>query len=106
MRTLTLTFALLSAISLAQAASHTHEMRHDMSSHSATQHATGVVKALQANKIQITHEPIAALNWPAMTMWFSLLKPIQNNIKVGDEVRFEMTQGSDKQWTIVTIQQK
>lgn len=89
------------------AASHEHDMQHDMSSH-ATQPAThavkGVVKAVKPGKLQIAHEPVPALEWPQMTMWFRLDGPMPHGIKAGDRVRFEMKQGADRQWGIVKVE--
>ncbi|MBI5007424.1 MAG: copper-binding protein [Nitrosomonadales bacterium] len=109
-----LTIAILSALlahsGTAVAASHEH---HDMSSHqtrlsAATYSSVGVVKAIntQDAKVQVAHEPIAELGWPAMNMWFALKTPLPRDIKVGDHVRFEMMQESNKQWVIVKIGRK
>lgn len=57
----------------------------------------------KAGKVQIAHEPIAELGWPAMTMWFALGGPLPEGIRVGDAVRFELVQGENKQWLIVHV---
>ena len=111
MKTLTRAFiiALLATGTAARAASHEHEHQHDTATQQAATHAgTGVLKAVNAKdgKVQIAHEPIAALDWPAMTMWFMLHAPLPADIKVGDGVRFEMTQGDNKQWMIIKISRK
>lgn len=80
---------------------------HQMEMQSASQMkyaGTGVLKGTQANKIQIAHEPIAELKWPAMTMWFGLRDAPPKNIRVGDKVRFEMIQSDTKQWVIISIE--
>ena len=53
-------------------------------------HATGLVKAVDAAKgtITITHDPIAAKKWPAMTMTFQLNKGVLGKIKAGQRVKF------------------
>ena len=53
-------------------------------------HATGVVKAIDAAKgtITIAHDPIAAKQWPAMTMTFKLNKGVLENVKAGQRVKF------------------
>jgi Cu/Ag efflux protein CusF len=108
--TLTLAIALATGSGTALAASHEHEMHHDMSSQApaAMQQGTGVVKAIneKAGKMQIAHEPIPALEWPAMTMWFELKGHAGHGIKVGDSVRFEMRQGEKKQWVIEKIEKR
>lgn len=111
MKTLTLAIFLVLLVTgiPARAASHEHE-HHDMSMHqaTATQSGTGVLKAVnaKAGKVQIAHEPIAALDWPAMTMWFVLKTPLPQDLKVGDSVSFEMKENEKKQWEIVRIGRK
>jgi len=109
MNTLTLAFilALLATGTAARAASHEHEHQHDTATQqaAATHTGVGVLKAVNAKdgKVQIAHEPIAELDWPAMTMWFTLQTPLPQNLKVGDKVHFEMVQKNGKQWVIVNI---
>ena len=103
-----LTLALgLALAAAAQAATHEHDLpRHQTQAVAHT--GNGVLKAVNAkdSKVQIAHEPIAALGWPAMTMWFVLKTPLPQDIKVGDSVHFEMQQNDQKQWTIVKIGRK
>ncbi len=111
MKRLSLALALLTGFGLAQAASHEYmndrNMPHDMAAHEMqTMHqGMGVVKAIneKSGKVQIAHQPIAALGWPAMTMWFGLDARHLRDIKVGDKVRFDMMQNADKQWVIHRI---
>ncbi len=43
--------------------------------------------------IDITHEPIEALDWPAMSMSFLTLEDVSlDAISVGDRVRFSLRQ--------------
>lgn len=74
----------------------------------ATYPAYGVLRAVNAksHKIQIAHEPIAALQWPAMTMWFNLQGPLPNEVKVGDSVRFVLEQSRSEEWVITRIERK
>ncbi|WP_262407788.1 copper-binding protein [Stenotrophomonas maltophilia] len=55
----------------------------------------GVVKSIDAaaGKVTIDHEPIAALNWPSMTMAFNASPELLAAVKEGDRVHFEFTQG-------------
>jgi len=112
MNTLTLAFilALLATNTAAHAASHEHEHQHDTATQqtAATYVGIGLLKAVNAKdgKVQIAHEPIAELDWPSMTMWFTLRKPLVKGLKVGDAVRFEMMQGEKKQWVIEKIERK
>ena len=52
---------------------------------------TGVVQGIdKANgKVKLTHDPIAALGWPKMTMFFRLKdSALADQVKVGDKVEF------------------
>jgi Cu(I)/Ag(I) efflux system protein CusF len=55
--------------------------------------ATGVVKAIDpaAKTITLDHGPVAALQWPAMTMTFNTGDLDLGPIKPGDQVAFEFT---------------
>ncbi|MDT7529909.1 MULTISPECIES: copper-binding protein [unclassified Sphingopyxis] len=43
-----------------------------------------------AGSVTLDHGPIAALEWPAMTMGFSANPKILKDIAVGDRVAFEL----------------
>ena len=66
----------------------------------------GVLKAVKPDKVLIAHEPIAELQWPEMTMWFALQAPLPGELRVGDQVRFEMEQTRSKEWAIHRIERK
>ena len=111
------TFTLLLSMTLASGMAHADGLAHEMSQHEmATMTAAntssptgiGVIKAVNATagKVQIAHEPIAGLNWPAMTMWFDLQKTLPANLKVGDRVLFELTQNPNNKWVITRIESK
>ena len=53
--------------------------------------ATGIVKVVDAaaGKISISHGPVAALNWPAMTMAFKATPSQLAAVHVGQKVDFE-----------------
>jgi membrane fusion protein, copper/silver efflux system len=66
----------------------------------------GVVDSLMAGHgmIDITHEPIEALDWPAMSMSFLTLEDVSlDAISVGDRVRFALQQDNDD-WRISAIE--
>jgi Cu/Ag efflux protein CusF len=51
----------------------------------------GIVKKIDtdAQRLTLAHEPIEALNWPAMTMPFPVANPaLLTGVKAGDAVRF------------------
>ena len=65
----------------------------------------GVVDSLMAGHgmIDITHEPIEALDWPTMSMSFLTLDGVSlDAISVGDRVRFSLRQ-DEGNWRISTI---
>lgn len=62
--------------------------------------ATGVVKAIDAGSITLSHQPIPALNWGAMTMDFVVKQP-DPAIKVGDTVMFSFTL-DDEEGAVIT----
>ena len=105
--------AIFVSSSMAHSATHEygipqHQMAMQTASSEVKHEGTGVLKAVnvQAGKVQIAHQPIAALGWPAMTMWFVLRSPLPQDLKVGDGVRFELAQENGKQWVIVAIKHK
>ena len=65
----------------------------------------GKVESVDAHGITISHGPIAALQWPAMTMGFG--KPAAGafaDVKPGDNVRFEFKPGSSADYELVSVQ--
>jgi len=48
---------------------------------------------LQGRSITLSHQPVPALQWPAMTMSFTLADPkLAEGLKTGDQVRFAFDQ--------------
>jgi Cu(I)/Ag(I) efflux system periplasmic protein CusF len=55
--------------------------------------ATGVVTRVDKNKVSIRHEPIPSLNWPSMTMAFTVKdKSLMEKMKKDQKVNFEFVQ--------------
>jgi Cu(I)/Ag(I) efflux system periplasmic protein CusF len=63
-----------------------------MATKAITASATGTVESVDvsARTVTIAHGPIAAVNWPAMTMTFDAPAVDLNSIKAGDHVNFEL----------------
>ncbi len=57
----------------------------------AVARATGVVKGMDApaGRIIISHEPVPAVKWPAMTMSFKISPELAKGLKTGQKVEFE-----------------
>ncbi len=53
----------------------------------------GVITAIDpgAGTVTISHEPIKALNWPAMTMSFRTGPAVLREAAVGDRIQFDLT---------------
>ncbi len=68
---------------------------------------TGVVDAVMASHgmIDLTHDPIPALDWPVMSMSFFLIDESVSldGLAAGDVVDFSLRQNGDGQWRIATI---
>ena len=53
----------------------------------------GRIEQLAGDKVTLSHEPIPAAQWPAMTMAFRLADPrLAREVKVGDRVAFGFEQ--------------
>ena len=66
-----------------------------------TYKTVGKVEAFDKDEVTLSHEPIAALKWPSMTMAFKLPPGgLPKDVKVGDTVDFEFRQGSDGRFEI------
>lgn len=98
--------ALLSGGSFALAAETGHDHN---AAPAATQAipATGTVKSVDAaaGKLVIAHDPIPALQWPAMVMDFRLAdKAMAGKVKAGDKVKFTLAPGDKSSYTVTTIE--
>lgn len=90
-------FSLFSAVAFSATASEMSTMHAaaPTAQQEQTVQATGEVKLidLDAKKITIAHGPVAALNWPAMTMRFTFTQASQiQGITAGDQVKFTFIQ--------------
>lgn len=53
----------------------------------------GRIERLDARSVTLSHQPVPALQWPAMTMGFTVADPsLTRGLKVGDQVRFAFDQ--------------
>lgn len=63
---------------------------------SALYRATGRIEAITPAGVTLSHTPVPALGWPAMTMTFKLDRPAQaRGLKAGDRVGFAFEQRPD-----------
>ena len=66
----------------------------------------GVINSVdaEAGVVNITHGPIPALSWPAMTMDLPVAEGVDlGGVQPGDEVRFRILLGSDQVYRITEI---
>lgn len=73
---------------------------------SATVEGLGTVNAILPDKtVNLSHEPIAELDWPAMTMDFQVDDKVDlSALKVGDTVRFSLIKTSGGDYVIDSLQ--
>ena len=65
---------------------------------------TGTVNAIMEGKVNISHGPIPALGWPAMTMDFDLANSATTEgIKVGQTVTFQLHKRGDGGYEIESL---
>ncbi|WP_404381652.1 copper-binding protein [Caenispirillum salinarum] len=68
---------------------------------------TGTVNSVDADAktVNVTHEPIAAIGWPAMTMDFAVAEGVDlATLEAGASVSFTLTRGADGIYIIETEQ--
>ena len=53
----------------------------------------GKIEQITANTVTLSHEPVPAIGWPAMTMAFKAASAITDTAKVGDKVDFDVPVG-------------
>ena len=71
----------------------------------AAHQATGVVKSVDRAKgtVTLAHGPVKSLNWPAMTMPFTVKdKALLEKLQAGNKVEFEFVQ-QGKEYVITTV---
>ncbi len=64
----------------------------------------GVVTGLTDDAVTLRHEPVAALDWPAMTMTFALAPGIKATMPVGTVVRFRFQMDAGKPPTVTSLE--
>jgi RND family efflux transporter MFP subunit len=70
--------------------------------------AQGVLNAVNADgTVNITHEPIASLKWPGMSMDFPLANSsLATGIQPGSAIAFELVERGEGEWVITKLQAK
>jgi Cu(I)/Ag(I) efflux system protein CusF len=68
---------------------------------------TGTVNAVDptGHKINVSHQPIPAIGWPAMTMDFAVAPSVDlSRIKPGSRINFSLERGKDGMYQVETLQ--
>ncbi|MDB5406653.1 MAG: cation transporter [Rhodospirillales bacterium] len=69
-------------------------------------HATGTVNSVDAaqHKLNISHGPISAIGWPAMTMDFPAAPAVDlTSLKPGSRVDFTLVKGKDGMYQVESV---
>jgi Cu(I)/Ag(I) efflux system periplasmic protein CusF len=86
---------------------HMHSHNHMEGMTTAQGHqGKGIVNSVdaKAGKVNLTHEPIASLNWPAMTMDLDVMeKSVLNGLKAGQNVTFNLVEKRKGKYVISVI---
>ncbi len=83
------------------------EGHHDSHAKNDLPEGTGIINAVDTKKhtVNMTHEPIAALKWPGMTMDFMVSGEIDlSDFKIGDSVEFSLKLDDKNQYLIVDLE--
>lgn len=87
-------FGLGATGALAHGQDHSDHAGHAAPAAAGSVEGVGVIKKIdaKAGSVTIDHDPIKALNWPAMTMPFKVAdKALLAKVKVGAKVRFDLS---------------
>lgn len=70
--------------------------------------ASGILDGVEADgTVMISHEPVASLGWPKMTMGFSLANPaLVDKIKPGTPIAFEFVERKPGEWVITRLERR
>jgi len=102
LKSLILSIALIFGVGTSAMADHGH----DNKKMKDAVKAVGVINSIDVknHKINISHEPIKAIGWPAMKMDMKVAKAIDlKHIKAGETVDFKIAKGKDGIYMIVDL---
>lgn len=104
--------ALLGLAFVWQAPAETHMSKHEVQSHKSQSSegqaviGEGVIHSVSPaeRKVNLTHEPIPALNWPGMTMDLDVAEGVDlQQLDPGDNIQFYIELGEDKVYRITEV---
>jgi Cu(I)/Ag(I) efflux system protein CusF len=91
---------------MAQHGANSHEQHSNPSAQGKTAMAEGVIHSVSPadRKVNLTHGPIPALNWPSMTMDMDVAESVDlQALAPGDNIRFHVELGEDKVYRITEV---
>jgi Cu(I)/Ag(I) efflux system membrane fusion protein len=68
-----------------------------------THHASGKVERVAGDTATISHEPVASLEWPAMTMDFKAAPAVARELKAGETIHFEFVQSPGGGFEVTSV---
>jgi Cu/Ag efflux protein CusF len=104
--------ALLGLAFVSQAPAENHMPKHEAQSHKSHNPegkavmGEGVIHSVSPadRKVNLTHEPIPALNWPGMTMDLDVAEGVDlQKLAPGDNIQFHIELGEDKVYRITEV---
>lgn len=101
-----LIFVALTAIPAAAEMNMPMGMHMDSKTHAESHEGRGKINSVdaKAGKINLTHEPIASLDWPEMTMDFTVQdKASLSGLKAGQKVAFKLIETRPGKYVISEI---
>ncbi len=101
-----LIFVALTAIPAAAEMNMPMGMHMDSKAHAQSHEGRGKINSVdaKAGKINLTHEPIASLDWPEMTMDFTVQdKASLSGLKAGQKVAFKLIETRPGKYVISEI---
>ena len=71
-------------------------------------HAVGTLDSIETGgTVMVTHEPVASLKWPAMTMEFvPANSALVAGLKPGVSIRFEFVERKPGEWVITKLEKR
>ena len=66
-------------------------------------HASGKVERVEGDTATISHDPVASLEWPAMTMEFKAAPAVAKDLKAGETIHFEFVQTPAGQFEVTSV---
>ena len=104
---LTLAAALFAASAVAPAFAESHSTGDGTMDHSMMEgvHTMATINSIDGDTYNVTHPPIPALKWPAMTMDMKLVEgaKVMETAGAGDKVMLMLEQGDDGMYGISAV---